>query len=65
MLPSFILVPNILDSTHSDLTLAFAASTLDNHHPLALVAGDEAVTYKLLDSRNNFRVGRSDRNLNQ
>ena len=45
-----------LGQHHADLTFALAAPALDNHHPLALVAGNEAVTYKLLDSRNIFRV---------
>src|SRR5699024_8387010 len=45
-----------LGEHHTDLRFAFAASTFDNHHPLSLIAGDEAVTYKLLDGWDIFRI---------
>ena len=41
---------------HADLTFALAAPAFDDHHPLAFVAGDEAVPDKLLDSRDIFGV---------
>ena len=45
-----------LGQYHADLTLAFAAPALDDHHPLALVAGNEAVPDKLLNCGDIFRV---------
>ena len=45
-----------LGQDHADLTLAFATPTFDNHHPLALVAGNQAVPDKLLDCGDIFRI---------
>ena len=44
-------------SQHSaDLTLAFTAVAFDDHHPLALVAGDQAVADVFLQGGNVLRV---------
>ena len=40
----------------ADLALALAAAAFDNHHPLAFVAGDQAVADIFLQSRNVLRV---------
>ena len=41
---------------HADLAFALTAAALEDHHPLALVAGDEAVPYKLLNRWNILEV---------
>src|SRR5699024_9198677 len=41
-----------LGQHHADLAFAFAAPALDDHHPLALVAGNEAITDKFLNHGN-------------
>ena len=44
-----------LGQHYADLTLALATPAPDNHHPLALITGDEAVANKLLQGGDVLR----------